>query len=81
MFVVIFRRANGNPIILEVNNEDKISDIIDRYSAISGDNAVSKKFIFNAKLLPQDLTVEEAGLYLNANIFVVESKKGNPSAI
>ena len=82
MISVIFRRANGlNPIILKVNNEDKISDIIDRYSAISGDNAVSKKFIFNAKLLPQDLTVEQAGLYLNANIFVVESKKGNPSAI
>ena len=43
MISVIFRRANGlNPIILKVNNEDKISDIIDRYSAISGDNAVSK---------------------------------------
>ena len=33
-----------------------------------------EKFIYNAKALYPDLTVEESGLTDNSNIFVVETK-------
>ena len=54
---------------------EKISDIINRYRIISKDDKVShEKFIFNAKPLNPGLTVAEAGLIENSNIFVVETK-------
>ena len=40
----------------------------------TGDYDQEKKFIFNAKLLNQDLSVAEAGLHNNSNIFVVATK-------
>ena len=53
---------------------EKVSDIIHRYRAKSLDNDPTKKFIFNAKALDPSLIAAEAGLYNNANIFVVSTK-------
>jgi len=55
-------------------SDEKVSDVIQRYRSKSGDNDPTKKFIFNAKALNCDLTVAEAGLTHNCNIFVVATK-------
>ena len=54
--------------------EQKVSSIIEQYRSKSGDYDSSKKFIFNAKNLSPLLTVAEAGISNNANIFVVKMK-------
>ena len=53
--------------------DQKVSSIIEQYRSKSGDYS-SKKFIFNAKNLSPLLTVAEAGISNNANIFVVKTK-------
>ena len=45
-----------------------------RYRTKSSDTDTSKKFIFNAKQLNPALSVAEAGLTDNANIFVVTTR-------
>ena len=77
--IVYFRKGpfpeNGKSFLIECNLNEKISDIINRYRIISKDDKVShEKFIFNAKPLNPGLTVAEAGLIENSNIFVVETK-------
>ena len=79
---VIFRASgvqggnNNNiaPIMIQCMPDEKVSDIIKKYQAKSGDNDTEKKFIFNAKNLSPTLTVAEAGITHNANIFVVATK-------
>ena len=75
---VIFRKSgqgeNSAPIMIQCNDNEKISEIVQRYRTKSGDADTSKKFIFNAKQLNLGLTVAEAGLTDNANIFVVTTR-------
>ena len=75
---IIFRKSGegeqGAPIMVQCLDSDKVSEVIKRYRAKSGDQDPSKKFIFNAKALNLDLTVAEAGLTDNANIFVVTTR-------
>ena len=75
---VIFRASGVEgatpPEMVECKPGDKVSKIIERYRRQSGDKDLSKKFIFNARALHPSLTVAEAGLTDNANIFVVETK-------
>ena len=76
---VIFRASgttgqNGAPIMIQCMQEDKVSSIIEKYRMKSGDNDDSKKFIFNAKNLNPSLSIAEAGITHNANIFVVATK-------
>ena len=59
---------------IQCKPDEKVSDIIQRYRDKSGDNEPTKKFIFNAKALNPYLTVAEAGLANNFNIFVVSTK-------
>ena len=54
--------------------DDKVQSVIDKYRNKAGDHDPSKKFIFNAKNLSPSLTVAEAGIANNANIFVVTTK-------
>ena len=71
---IIFQTSNSNsnvPLKIQCSKSDKISDVIDRYRTKSQDNDKTKKFIFNARELDQNLTVEQAGLYEGSNIFVV----------
>ena len=75
---VFFRQSGENnhiPIIISCGPNEKISDIITKYRTKSKDNDKNKKFVFNAHYLNYTLTVAEAGITNNANIFVVETKK------
>ena len=79
---VIFRQSGlpddspeNEPIfIYDCYPDQKVSSIIEQYRSKSGDYDSSKKFIFNAKNLSPLLTVAEAGISNNANIFVVKTK-------
>ena len=77
---VIFRASGGNqgqkgaPIMVQCLPNEKVADIIEKYRVKSQDRDDSKKFIFNAKNLSPALTVSEAGITNNANIFVVATK-------
>jgi len=61
-------------IEIQCLSDEKVSDVIQRYRTKSNDRDPTKKFIFNAKALNCDLTVAEAGLTNNGNIFVVSTK-------
>ncbi len=77
---VIFRvsgaqgQAQIPPVMIQCLSNEKVSEVIKKYRIKSGDNEETKKFIFNAKNLSPSLTVAEAGLTDNANIFVVATK-------
>ena len=79
---VIFREAgeigdnysNKIPIMMDVKEDEKISDIIQKYREKSSNYDINLKFIFNAKDLNHSLTVAEAGITNNANIFVVKRR-------
>ena len=77
-FVVIFRKSgegfSDEPIMIHCLKSEKVSDLIQKYRNKSGDSDCFKKFIFNGKQLNGYLTVSEAGLSENANIFVVNTK-------
>ena len=65
---------NGAPIMVQCMPDEKVSEVIKKYQTKANDNDPSKKFIFNAKNLVPSLTVAEAGITNNANIFVVTTK-------
>ena len=75
---VIFRKSGegqqGPPIMIQCLDSDKISELIQRYRTKANDTDDSKKFIFNAKQLNPQLSVGEAGITDNANIFVVTTR-------
>ena len=71
---VVFRTSNNindYPLKIQCRKDEKISALIERYRTKAMDHDIGKKFIFNAKQLNKDLTVEEAGLSEGSNIFVV----------
>ena len=70
---VIFRRDPENQIIIKCSLKDKCSDIIQKYKNLATKMSNTLKFIFNARPLHPNLTVEEAGITHNANVFVVET--------
>jgi len=59
---------------ISCNKIEKVSDLIERYRIKSGDRDLSKIFVYNAKKLNSSLTIDEAGLLNNANVFVVRTK-------
>ena len=59
------------PIMVQCMPDEKVSDVIEKYRNYAGDRDLSKKFIFNAQSLKPSLSVAEAGITNNANIFVV----------
>ena len=70
---VIFRSTEfGNLVTVYCTPDEKISSVIDKYRNKSCDRDDTEIFIFNAKKLNHYLTVAEAGLTNNANIFVVK---------
>ena len=76
---VIFRASgaqanNQPPVMVQCMPSDTIQDIIDKYRNKANDRDTTKKFIFNAKNLLPEMTVGEAGITQNANIFVVATK-------
>ena len=74
-FTVSFRfeGESKNVYNIQCRMKDKISDVIERYRNKSSDRRQTKKFVFNAKVLNSDQTVEEAGLSNNSVIYVIET--------
>ena len=73
---IIFRRsgaskASEQPIMIQCSRKDKVSDVIKKYRNESQDFDETKKFIYNAIQLNPSLTLEEANMCNNANVFVV----------
>ena len=62
------------PLTIQSMPDEKVKEVIKRYRIKSGDNDQTKKFIFNAKNLNQELSVGEAGISNNGNIFVVTTQ-------
>ena len=62
------------PIMIQCLLSDRVSALIEKYRNKSGDRDTTKKFIFNAKNLDQSLTVAQAGINNNSNIFVVTTQ-------
>ena len=60
--------------MIQCTDNDSVGEVIRRYRIKAGDQDTSKKFIFNAKQLNESLSVAEAGLSNNANIFVVTTR-------
>ena len=78
-FSVIFRASGATgqasaPIMVQCMPNDRVADVIEKYRNKANDRDDTKKFIFNAKNLAPSLTVAEAGITNNANIFVVATK-------
>jgi len=72
---VIFRASDIiAPVTVQCNPEEKVSDIIEKYRNKANDYDDSKKFIFNAKNLNPSLSLVEAGIKNNSNIFVCRIK-------
>lgn len=80
LLTVIFRVSgedefnNSIPISIQCSNSEKVSDLIQKYRNKSGDSDCSKKFVFKAKQLNQNLTVSEEEIIEMSNIFVVPTK-------
>ena len=75
---VVFRASgqgaqNIPPLTIQCTRDEKVEDLIERYRSKSGDRDKHKRFIFNAKNLDLNLTVGEAGITNNGNIFVVST--------
>ena len=76
---VVFRKSGEDtkiypPIMMQCNKNEKVSDLIERYRIKSGDRDLSERFIYNAKDLNFSLSVEEAGISNNSNIFMIKVK-------
>ena len=61
-------------IVIQCLPDERVSELIKRYRTKTGDDDITKKFIFNAKALNESLSVAEAGLANNVNVFVVRTK-------
>ena len=71
---LVFRNNNSQdnkPIKIQCTISDRLSEVFDRYRTKAQDNDKTKKFIFNAKQLDENMTVGEADLTEGSNIFVV----------
>lgn len=75
---VFFRPSGeGAHILIYTNIHDKISEMIESFRRASGINKKNDKYkyIYNAKSLNEDMTVEEAGIHENSYIFYVKIKE------
>lgn len=70
---VNFRNSGqySNTLEIQCNQEEKVSELIQKYRIKSGNYAQNIKFVCNAKTLNPDLTLAEAGVINGANVFVV----------
>ena len=70
-FKIIGKGDDSLQINIQINANEKVSSLIEKYRNKSGDYG-EKKFIFNDKALNSFLTCAEAGLSDNSNVQVIE---------
>ena len=72
--VPFFYGLQNNLISIQCDLSEKVSDVILRFRIKSGLlNSYGEKFIYNAKNLNNNLTIEENGLTNNCMIFVIKT--------
>ena len=69
---VNFRKPKKNAVIVQCRLNQKVSELIEKYIAISGDNNKKNRFIYNSKVLHSSVTLDEAGITNNSNVYVIE---------
>ena len=75
--ITVYFKASGNKgqsnaaIKVKCFKDEKVSNIIEKYRNKANDFVSNKNFIYKAKNINTNLTVEEAGLTNNSYIFVV----------
>ena len=73
---VTFRFKNGAPIMIQCQSNDKMEEAIDKCFSKSGIfNKDRYCFIYNAKRVVLNSTIEENGIINNSNIFVLEKSQ------
>ena len=70
----IGNREDIGQITIQIQSDEKVSELIKRYRIKTNDREPKKKFIFNAKALNPNLTCAEAGLYNNSIVQVLNTK-------
>ena len=73
---IIFENGSLNPrkFSISCNKKDKLKDVIEKYRIKSGDRS-STKFIFSAKIVNLEKTIEENGLRNGDTILVLDEKR------
>ena len=66
--------GTGIQINVQINANERVSELIQRYRNKSGDYEIQRRFIFNAKELNPTLTCAEAGLFNNSIVHVLNTK-------
>ena len=76
--LINFRRNNPTfekqLIKIYANPEDRVSTIIKKYRKKGNDYDEDRRFIFNARILYPSVSLREAGITNNSNVFVVDTK-------
>ena len=72
---VIFTQINGKKYSIQITLSNRVADIIQKYRIKSLDDDMTNIFILNGKKLNPDINASEAGLYNNAQIFVISNNK------
>ena len=76
--LINFRRNNPTfekqLIKIYANPEDRVSTIIKKYRKKGNDYDEDRRFIFNAQILYPSVSLREAGITNNSNVFVVVTK-------
>ena len=76
--LINFRRNNPTfekqLIKIYANPEDRVSTIIKKYRKEGNDYDEDRRFIFNARILYPSVSLREAGITNNSNVFVVVTK-------
>ena len=62
------------PTTIQCNINEKVFDIIEKYRNETGDRDLTEKFVYNAKALHPTITLKQAGMENNSNVFVVVIK-------
>ena len=71
---VIFKVKDIGAITIQIQYDQKVAELINKYRGKTGDREPQKKFIFNGKSLNPSLSCAEAGLTNNSIVFVLNTK-------
>ena len=74
IFKVRGRENNEDQFNIQIQADEKVSTLIQKYRNKSGDFVIQKKFIFNAKSLNPSLSCAEAGLSNNSIVQVIDTR-------
>ena len=77
LFKIRGEGQNSNLVNVQINSNDSVSLLIEKYRNKTGDFEQKKRFIFNAKELKKNQTCIEAGLFNDSIVQVINIKDVN----